>query len=112
MRGYVMVVTHLAFNDGLVAGDTTLMGCVSYGQWRHYRVRTTGAADAQLYVASSAIVGGLYAKAGRPPTLDDYDMHATPPLRELTLSPCDVSLPTEWHIAVMRGKDRSLPIPP
>ena len=102
VRGYVMDVAHLAFSAGDVSGNSQFMGCVSYGQWRTYAVQSTGMADAQLFVTIEANVGGMYAAAGRQPTLTDYDLLATPPLRELFLVPCDVSLTTTWHIAVSR----------
>ena len=104
-RGYVMRIQHLAFTSGLVSGDSQLQGCVSYGQWRTYEVRTSGLADAQLYVDISAAVGGMYAAANRMPTLTDYDLVAQPPLSSLTLSPCDLSEPTRWHIAIHLGDE-------
>ena len=112
VRGYAMRVTLLAFASGAVPGDVTMLGCVSYGQWRRYRVKTAGSADAQLRVALSQIgsggavgvnVGGLYAAADRPPTESDYDLKATYPMSSLTLTPCDVTVATEWHFAVHLG---------
>ena len=105
IKGYTMVITHLPFTRGLIPGDGTLMGCVSYGQWRHYEVHTTGVSDAQIDIQLSAPVGGMYAKVGAVPTLDSYDMRAQPPLRQLTLSPCDVTVPNVWYFAVMLGEE-------
>ena len=104
--GYTMQVTHLAFTSGLVPGDATLMGCVSYGQWRYYTVQTTGIDDAQVFVRLSEQVGGLYATSGDvAPTASAFEVRALPPLKELTLSPCDVAKPTTWQIAIMLGAE-------
>ena len=114
VRGYVMTVSHLSFTSGLVPGDDELMGCVSYGQWRHYTVETASVADAQLRVSLSAgstsaqpvpRVGGLYAAAGRVPTATDYDLLATYPMASLTLTPCDVTVGTTWHFAISLGAE-------
>ena len=96
--GYTMTVTHLAFTSGLISSDSTLMGCVSYGQRRYYTVQTTSMDDAQVLVRLSSVVGGLYATSSGvgPPNETNFELAALPPLKELTLSPCDVAAATTW----------------
>ena len=105
IKGYTMHVVHLPFAEGVVPGNAAMMGCVSYGQWRHYQVQTNGVADATIHVQLSHQVGGLYAAAGRVPTASSYDLRAQPPLKQLTLSPCDATAPTTWHFAIMLGEE-------
>ena len=105
--GYTMTVTHLAFTSGLISSDSTLMGCVSYGQRRYYTVQTTSMDDAQVLVRLSSVVGGLYATSSGvgPPNETNFELAALPPLKELTLSPCDVAAATTWQIAIVLGAE-------
>ena len=105
VKGYTMQITLLSFTAGNVPGNAVMMGCVSYGQWRHYRVQTTGVTDAQITVRLSHPVGGLYASAGRAPTASSYELRTQPPLRQLTLSPCDLTIATTWHFAIMLANE-------
>lgn len=110
VRGYSVRVLHTVYSSAAVpVGDRVAgverLGCVSYGQWRYFSVPTTAVDDAGVLVSLSAEVGGLYAALGRRPTLDDYDVRATPPLRSLTLTACDVTAPATWVIAVQMGDE-------
>ena len=80
--GYRMHTSHLQFSAGLVTSTSTQQGCVSFGQWRYYEVRTSTAEDAQILVDISASVEGLYAAVDRLPSSSDYDQVLPP------ASPC------------------------
>lgn len=92
VRGYVMRVTHLSFEAGLVSGGSELQGCISYGQWRYYEVRTNAAADAHLYAAISAPVGALVAAEGRcviaRPRVASWHPRRRAPSMPTKLGPC------------------------
>lgn len=114
VRGYILHVTLLAFSSGDVPGDQKMLGCVSYGQWRRYKVATTSVEEGQLSVslsvpgsdgAQAVAVSGVYAAAGRPPTETDYDLAAHYPLSSLVLTACDVTMATDWHFAVHLGAE-------
>ena len=105
VRGYVLRVAHQQFSAGAVPSTSEHQGCISYGQWRRYSVQTGGISDAHVLVRIVAVVEGIYAAAGREPSLADYDAVARPNLTELVLSPCDVAQPTTWHVGVYLGSE-------
>ena len=101
--GYRMHVTHIGFARGQIDGNADHMGCVSYGQWRHYEVHSTGVGDGRLTAFITAPVEGMYAALNRRPTATDYDVVARPPNSVLALSGCDAT-GYVWHISVHLGE--------
>ena len=107
---YRLTVTKLAYAEGLLLPGESRPGCVSYGQWRHFHIVTTGAQDATLSVHATAEsgrgLGGLYVRQGLAPTEQAYaalaerGSPASTPQR-VTVSPCDLNVSTVWHVAVM-----------
>ena len=106
---YRLSVVQYLYAEGEMVSGESRPGCVSYGQWRYYRVSTTGRSDASLtahVVAHSGRgVGGVYVRQHSAPTAAAHlamvgrASPADAPQR-VTASPCDVSSPTTWHIAV------------
>lgn len=107
---YRLSVHHLQYAAGALLPGETRPGCVGYGQWRYYTIRTTGATDASLTVhvraASGRGVGGVYVRQGARPSESAYlamaergTPHSLPQL--VTVSPCDLNVSTVWHLGVM-----------
>ena len=106
--GYTLHVEHLRYSADPVSADARLdgvsrAGCVSYGQWRYYRVPTSGAADAQVLVSISVDVKGIYAAQGVLPTEIDHSIVARTGQRSLSLSTCEPDIPTLWWVGVHLG---------
>ena len=97
---YTLSISHEIFDATDLESRVARPGCLAFGQWREYRVLTSGATDGTLDAEIDVPVSAIYARRGLPPTEDDYDAVAQWPLRRLALSGCDVQQPTIWYIAV------------
>jgi hypothetical protein len=97
---YTISVVHERFDDSSLGSGAPRPGCLAYGQFRHYRIVTSGARDATLDAVVDVPVSAMYARRGVPPSESEYDALATWPLQRLSLSGCDVLEPTVWYVAV------------
>jgi len=110
VKGYVIHIAHLHFDAGVVpaadrAAGVKLDGCVSFGQWRHYRVPTSGIGDSHVLLSISSPVEGVYAALDGPPSLSEYDVVARGTDLNLTLTACDLATSASWHVAVHLGAE-------
>ena len=104
--------------------NETRPACLSYGQWRTYHIETTGEQDAVIEVELSAPISATYLRAGGmlaisqdasvdpssvsyDPTLL-YDVRSAVGDRVVTGSPCDVTQPTRWHVALSLGSEAAI----
>lgn len=107
---YRLVVAQLRYAEGEMVPDEVRPGCITYGQWRHFRITTTSARDASITVVVNAASGrglaGLYVRQYARPSeklftaMAERGAPASTPQR-VTVSPCNVNVSTTWHIAVM-----------
>ncbi len=91
---YRISLAHAVFDQSELESGETRLGCLAYGQWRRYRIYTSGIDDARVEVGVDIAVTALYARQGAPPTLNEYDAHAAWPLRTLSLTQCAPPLVT------------------
>lgn len=106
---YRLTVTKLEYIEGELLDGESRPGCVSYGQWRHFYIVTTSAADATLSVHATTTsgrgLGGVYVRQSARPTQTAYTALAergapasTP--QRVTVSPCALNTSTTWYISV------------
>ena len=97
---YTLSIVHEIFDDSELDSAATRPGCVAFGQWRVYRIVTSGATDATLDATIDVPVSAMYARRGTPPTPTEYDAVAPWPLQRVALSGCDLLTPAVWYVAV------------
>lgn len=107
---YRLTVRQLEFEEGAMLPDEVRPGCVSYGQWRRYRIAVTRPPEGtlMLHVTTAAGVSGVYAREGSAPRLTSYDAVATrlkggDTVHRLAVSPCDLRRHVVWHVGVYLG---------
>ena len=100
---YRIRVHHIAYSGGEVSHNETRGACLSYGQWRTYYIETSGIVDAALEISFTAPFSATYIRAdanvSRAPALV-YDVASAARDLVVTATPCDVTRPTRWHIAL------------
>ena len=92
----------------LMTNDETRPGCVSYGQWRRFRLLMLGPHNSTLSLhvtaSSGTGLGPIYVSADKMPTDTSYDAmverSADGGAQRLTVSPCDLRKPTVWNVLV------------
>ena len=100
---YAITIEHIMYDTSELLSGERRLGCLGYGQWRYYRVSTSGVNDARLDLAIDLPVKAIYARRGARPTHALHDALVEWPLRQLSLTDCDVFEPVEWHVAVVLG---------
>lgn len=107
---YRLRVHHIAYLGGEISHNETRGACLSYGQWRTYFIDTSGEADAAVEVTFTAPFSATYMRAdidvSRAPALA-YDVASEPGNMVVSATPCDVTRPTRWHIAIRLGDETS-----
>ena len=96
---FTLTVAHERFDDSALSTAESRLGCLAFGQWRHYRIVTHGAIDATLDATIDVPVSALYARRDAPPTETEYDAIAPWPLQRIAVSGCDVQSAAVWYVA-------------
>jgi hypothetical protein len=97
---YVITISHERFDPSDLVSRLARPGCLAYGQWREYRILTSGTTDGTLDAQVNVPVTAIYIRRDAPPTEDLYDAVARWPLQRLAISGCEVDQPTVWYVAV------------
>ena len=107
---YRLTVRQLEFEEGAMLQDEVRPGCVSYGQWRRFRIAVTRPPEGtlMLHMTTRAGVSGVYVQEGSGPSLTSYDAVATrlaggDNVHRLAASLCDLRRTAVWHIGVYLG---------
>lgn len=107
---YRLSVTQLQYSEVDLVDGEQRPGCVSFGQWRYFRIRTSSAADASITVhalaGSGRGLGGVYLQQWGQPTETSYAAMAErgDPMasaQRVSVSPCSLNVSTVWWVAVM-----------
>ena len=61
---YTLSLAHESFEEGLLAPLEERLGCVSFGQWRHYTLDSPSGLAANVYLELDEPIGQLLALGG------------------------------------------------
>lgn len=100
---YEVDVHHKAYYAGALSSGEVRPTCLSYGQWRHFTIATSGPSDASLLLELTSRVSHVYLRSGAPPTARLHDVRSPAAVQTVSGTPCDVVAPTVWHVALAMG---------